>query len=106
MPGPENIDKDINSTAIVDNINDSTPDPEVSGPPAEELDKTPEPPRSDREGMSEASDILKSMGEKIETLENAVSGLVALVTKNSDESASGGKRERKPWTHYGRRERE
>lgn len=96
-PGPEAVDKDINTANIVDNVNDKTPDPEAP----KELDNVPEPPRPDREGMDGGSDVLKRLGALEELVEKAVSAMV----HQADEAASGTmEKEDLPWTHrMGRR---
>lgn len=93
------IDKDISTPAIVDNINDKTPDPVVP----DKVDDLPEPPRPDREGMTQAGDTTGELGKRIEQVENLLEKLTQAVTQKTDEAA-GKVEESLPWTHrLGRR---
>lgn len=113
---------DVSEAAIVDNVNDRTPEPEVP----DAVNNIPEPPRPDREGLEAAGDVAEKAGDRVSQLEDLVQGLtntveriVSSVTANADveqaaevvqevvdETASDfseGVRESLPWTHRGGR---
>lgn len=87
------VDKDIKPDAIVDNVNDKTPDPDIPDP-APKVD----PPRPDKEGMEQGGDILAAMGERIGKMEGVLETLVQAATKGADDSAAP-ESDPVPWTH-------
>jgi len=87
------VDPEVKPSAIVDNANDHTPDPAT--PPV--VDETPDPPRSDKEGMSELREIAASFAATAATL----TGAIAQLADNMLDSRKDASPASVPWTHRG-----
>ena len=87
IPDPvTSVEPEVKPAAIVDNVNDHTPDPKT--PPV--VDHVPDPPRPDVEGLTELRGV-------VEGLANTVASLTELVVgKTKDESPAS-----VPWISKG-----
>jgi len=84
---------EVKPAAVVDNANDHTPEPET--PPV--VDDAPDPPRSDKEGMTELREIAANLAETVATLTGAVAQFAdSLLDAHRDDSPTA-----LPWTHRG-----
>lgn len=84
--GTDAVAPDVKPAAVVDNVNDHTPEPTT--PPV--VDQTPEPPRPDTDGLTELRELVTNLATTVTALTDKVTSLV------QDE----GPRQR-PWTHKG-----
>jgi len=75
---------------VVTEVNEHTPDPAT--PPV--VDKAPDPPRPDHEGIAQLQMTVTGLATAVATLTETVTGLVT----GSRHDASPAKR---PWTHIG-----
>lgn len=80
------VDPDVKLDAVVDNVNDHTPDPPE--PPA--VEHAPEPPKADEDGLSELREMVAGLATTVSALTEAVNGM------NKDEQPA-----KVPWTHRG-----
>jgi hypothetical protein len=81
------VDPGVKPAAVVDNVNDHTPDPET--PKA--VEHVPDPPRSDKEGLSELSEITERLAATVTVLTETVTVLAQAVTGTAhDESPAKG----------------
>lgn len=82
----EAVEPEVRPAAVVDNVNDHTPDPPPVAP------SVPTPPRADREGLEE-------LRETVASLATAVATLTDLVMAKAVGSDAGPRNV--PWTHKG-----
>lgn len=83
---PSAVAPDVKPPAVVDNVNDRTPDPQT--PPL--VDQAPEPPRPDTDGLSELRSLVENLATTVTVLTDKVTSLVR------DEAPRN-----VPWTHKG-----
>ena len=87
------VEPEVKPSAIVNNANDHTPEPVT--PPV--VDETPEPPRSDKEGMAELREVTATLATAAATLTGAIAQLADnMLDQHKDASPTS-----LPWTHRG-----
>jgi len=80
------VEPEVKPPAVVDNVNDHTPDPPE--PPV--VDKAPDPPKPDEDGLSELREMVTGLATTVSTLVDAVNGMRPDATPR-----------KVPWTHRG-----